>query len=392
MTVSGKPKTYALSAKAQQYCLGAMALGTIAFVVGLATDPGRAWANFLVGYFFWMSIAVGGVFFVSLQHITGSTWSIPVRRIPETFVAFIPVLAGLFVVLLFGMHHLYEWTHAEVVAHDALLQDKQVYLNIPFFAARQLLLLGVTYFVGRYLLRNSLRQDDSGDPLLTTRNVRMAGVFLLLFAWLYTFASFDLLMSLAPHWFSTIFGVYCFAGLFFSTVAMIVLWAVRLRKAGVLDGYVTTEHLHGLGKFMFAFTVFWAYIAFSQFMLIWYANLPEETPYMLARTTGAWLPVSIALMIGKFALPFALIITQSQKRNENWLFGVACWFVVAQWLDIYWMVFPTFGDKPVLGWMELGVFAGFTGLFCLVVGRRLGTVPVVAFRDPYIEEGIRHHQ
>ncbi|MBI4211239.1 MAG: hypothetical protein HY540_01240, partial [Deltaproteobacteria bacterium] len=180
-----------------------IAIGVVSFVIGLATDSQRAWANFLLEYFFWITVAIGGVFFVALQHITGSSWSAPLRRIPEAFVAYLPAAALLFIVLCFGLHSIYEWTHEQVVAQDAILKLKVGYLNIPFFAFRNVGLLAIAGIAGFLMTRNSLRQDVSGDIALTQKNTTISAVFLLLFAWSFSFASFDLIMSLAPHWFST---------------------------------------------------------------------------------------------------------------------------------------------------------------------------------------------
>lgn len=390
--VIARPKEWKMSARATKVCGAAVAVGLLAFVIGLFTDPQRAWANYLLNYFYWFALACGGLFFVAIQHISGSTWSIPVRRIPEMFVAYLPVAVVLFVVLLFGMHTLYEWTHAHVVEHDAILQGKAVYLNIPFFVLRTVAVFAVALGLGGWMVKNSLRQDQTGETRLSKLNVKISAPFLIIFAWAFSFASFDLMMSLAPHWFSTIFGVYCWSGGYFSALAMIAIWVIALRKRGAFGEYVTDEHYHGLGKLMWAFLVFWAYIAFSQFMLIWYANLPEETPYMLTRMTGDWKPVSIALMLGKFWLPFFFIITQPAKRNARCLMFTALWFLGAQWLDVYWMVFPTFFAVPVFGWMEVLMFAGFAGTFVLSVGKALSRVPLVAFRDPQIVEGMVHHQ
>jgi hypothetical protein len=387
-----QPKAFEWSDKAQKICLGLIAVGVLGFAVGLYVDPQRAWANFLLEYFYWLAIACAGIFFAALQHISGATWSIPVRRVGELFIAYLPVAAVLFVVLLFGVHTLYEWTHADVVAHDPILSQKASYLNVPFFVIRSVVFFALMFFGGGWLVKNSLRQDVTGDAKLSALNVKISAPFIILFAWLFSFVSFDLLMSLTPHWFSTIFGVYCWSGLFYSGLAMMTLWTIVLRRRGCVDGYVTTEHYHGMGKLMWAFLVFWAYIGFSQYMLIWYANIPEETPYMIVRSTGAWNCVSIALMVCKFGLPFFFIISQGLKRRERWLFAVTIWFLAAQWLDVYWMVFPTFFDTPVFGWMELSMLAGFSGAFFLSVGRKMSKVPVVAYRDPQILEGVHHHQ
>ncbi len=386
------PKKFQIPARARTFLFGCVAVGLLCFVIGLFVDADRAWHNYLLNYFFWMSIGLGGVFFTALQHITGSVWSVPIRRVSESMVAFLPVAAVLFLILFFGVHSLYDWTHADVVLKDPLLFGKQSYLNLPFFYIRNLLFLAAWTTAGYFFLRNSVSQDDTGALHWTKRNVKIAAAFLLFFAISYTLTSFDQMMSLEPHWFSTIFGIYCFAGLFFSALAVISIIVVLLKKGGYLP-IVNDSHLHDLGKLMFAFCVFWAYIAFSQFMLIWYGNLPEETFYMIQRVEGNWLPVSVALLLLKFVIPFFLLLPAGMKRKENYLLGVAVLVLVAHWIDCYWMVFPTLSPShPVFGWMEIGMIPGFLGLFGLSVGWLLSQVPVYPEKDPKLLDGVNFHQ
>ncbi|MBI4125156.1 MAG: molybdopterin oxidoreductase [Deltaproteobacteria bacterium] len=373
------------------FYLGLTALGAAAFFVGLGQDAGRAWHNYLLNYFFWFSLSISGLFFIALSYVTTSQWASPLKRVPEALTGFLPVAFVLLLILFAGSHHLYEWTHHEAVAGDPLLSGKRGYLNMPFFVIRNLLFFVLWIGVAFYLIRNSLRQDRTGAVELTFKNKKVSAPFLVLFGITFTLASFDLLMSLEPHWFSTIFGVYCFAGLFESGMAITILFVLALRRQGALRGVINENHLHDLGKLMFAFCVFWAYIAFSQYMLIWYGNLPEETPYMIRRTEGSWTPVALALLFGKFIVPFFLLLSRWAKRNEFFLALVAVWVLVFQYLDIYWIVFPTVG-APAFGWMELGILLGFLGLFVLSVTAVLQRIPPVARRDPWLEEGLSYHQ
>lgn len=386
-----QPKKFELSTGKKKLFLMLIGIGVASFAYALKTDPTRAWANYLTDYFYWMNISMAGLFFAALQHATNSQWSATIRRIGEVFIAYIPVSFVLFLGLLFGLHHLFEWSEASAVAHDHLLQVKSAYLNIPFFLVRHVALYVLMGTIGYKMVKNSLKQDEAPDPSLTLKNITLSSPFLALFAVLYTLASIDLIMSLSPHWFSTIFGVYCWAGLFFSGLAMIMFWTVTLRKKNVLSNFVTDDHLHDLGKLMFAFLVFWAYSAFSQYMLIWYANLPEETPYFILRTIGAYKPVSMALLLGKFLIPFFMLLTRPAKRSANWLLFMTVWFFAAQWIDVYWMVFPTFFKEPVFGLTEIGMFVGFLGLFFLSVSTYLAKVSPVAINDPWIEEALHYH-
>ncbi|MBI4366472.1 MAG: hypothetical protein HY543_06610 [Deltaproteobacteria bacterium] len=389
------PKSHPVrtSGRTRLVLIGAVGIGIATFLAGLGTHPERAWYNYLLNYFYWSCLGIAGVFFVALQYLTGSVWSVTVRRVAEAMAAFLPIAVVLLFGVIAGAHHLYEWTHADVVAAHHLLQKKSAYLNLPFFSLRNISFLLVWLVFGWLLVRNSVRQDDSGDPRLTITNTKLGGAFLLVFAVTFTLASFDLMMSIEPEWFSTIFGVYCFAGLFLSGVAMITLLAVTLYRRRAFGPYLHEHHLFDLGKLMLAFTVFWAYIAFSQFMLIWYADLPEETFYLIKRMSGAWLPVSWVLLVVKFIVPFLLLLPQGPKRRPGYLRALALWILAAHYLDCYWLVVPRFAPQgPVFGWMEIGIFIGFAGLFGLAVSTFLARVPLVPQRDPRLLEAVHFHQ
>lgn len=374
--------------------IGMAVLGLALFGVGLTVDAKRAWASFLHNHFFFMSLAIGGLFFAAIQWLTGAMWSAPVRRISESFTSYLPVAIVTFVVVAVGIHDLYHWSHPEAVKGDIVLEGKAGYLSTPFFIARNVIAMGLWIFFAMKMVGNSIKQDKEGGVALTFKNKALAPAFLILFAISFTMASFDQLMSLDPHWFSTMFGVYCFAGLFYSTLALTAVISVVLKRRGLLEGIVSEEHFHDLGKFMFAFTVFWAYIGFSQFMLIWYANLPEETGYFLHRFDGNWVWVSVFLLVGKFLTPFLVLLPRENKRNPNILFKVGIFMLIAQWIDILWVVQPEFfKDGPRFFWIEAGTAIGFIGLFGTMVLRFLSRNNVVAIKDPRLVEAVfNHHQ
>lgn len=368
------------------------AIGVVAFLAALQGDSKRAWFAFIQGHFFFMSLALGGIFFAAIQWLTGAMWSAPVRRVGEAFTAYIPVAIVTFALLYFGLHDLYIWTHPEHVKGDILLEGKAAYLNVPFFMVRNLAVLAALYFLTKKMIGNSIAQDADKNYKHTARNKALAPAFLLVFGVGFTMASFDQLMSLAPHWFSTMFGVYCFAGLFYSFLAALTIAVVLLRRKGVLTGIVNDNHLHDLGKFMFAFTVFWAYIGFSQFMLIWYANLPEETFYFSDRFSGGWFYVSVFLLVGKFMTPFFFLLPRDAKRSEKVLLGVGAWMLLAQWVDLLWIAQPEYSRTgPVVGWQEIGTTLGFAGVFGLMVVRFLSKHNAVAVGDPRLAESVFHH-
>jgi hypothetical protein len=367
-------------------------IGLAALAGGIAMDAKRGWSSLLLNHFFFMSLAVGGLFISAIQFLTSAMWSAPIRRLSESFTAYLPVVLLATIVIFFGIPQIYEWSHPEVVKGDIILEHKAAYLNVPFFIIRNLVAIAIWFFFAKKIVGNSVAQDANGDLVYTNRNKVLAPIFLILFAVAFSMASIDLLMSLDPHWFSTMFGVYTFAGLFTSSLAMTALFAIKLRRNGMLKEVVNENHLHDIGKFMFAFTIFWAYIAFSQFMLIWYANLPEETMYFMHRLEGKWYYVSVFLLFGKFLVPFFALLPREAKRSESRLIKVAIWMLFAHWIDLIWIVQPEFfREGPRIGWIEIAGLVGFAGLFGLTVTRFLSKNSVLAARDPKLAESVFHH-
>lgn len=384
-----------------QIASGAKALFAILALVGVVTvaagfsagQGARVWANILTNYFFYMCLAVGAVFFVALQYVTNAMWSVPLRRAAEGLSSFLPVAAIIaLLILTMGGHSLYEWTHEHVVSHDALIAAKAGYLNPKFAIIRTVVVFALWILMAKKMVGNSLAQDVTGDVGFTLRNNAWSAAFIPFFAIGFSFLCYDYMMSLEPHWFSTMFAVYGFAGLIYSTFAAIMVVTILMRRRGLLP-HLNENHLHDLGKLMFAFNVFWAYIGFSQFMLIWYANLPEETVYYLRRLEGNWQWLMWGLLIFKFIVPFFVLMPREAKRNEKTLMFMSVYMLVWHWIDVYVMVMPNFATgNPVFGWIEIGMALGFLGLFVTVVALFYGRVPAMAFRDPRILEAVQHHQ
>lgn len=387
-----KPGHFHLPKTLRNFFIAFVVIGLTSFVITLFTDPTRAWYNYLIGYFYWMSIGLFGAFFTAIHHATGAQWSTPIRRLSEGMSSFLPVAALLLIVLFFGMHHLYEWTHPEEVAKSAVLVGKSGYLNTPFFIVRSLIGMGVWVGFAWYLCKQSLAQDSLGGVALTKLLMRASFIFLPLFAVTFSLASFDDIMSIEPHFYSTIFAVYQFASLFNTGVTTLTIIVILMLKRGLVKGLVTEHHIHDLAKWMFTFTVFWAYIAFSQYMLIWYANLPEETFYFLKRQANGWAYWGIALALMKFVIPFFLLIGKWAKLKYNYIMAVGVLMLVASWVDLYWNIAPAFVEHARLGWQEPGIFIGFMGLFGLTVSRFYSRHPLVPVKDPYLVDGVNHTQ
>ena len=362
-----------------------------ALALAMTTEHGwdRLLETYLISYSLFLALTLGALFFVMLQHVTRAGWSVVIRRIAETMATNIWLMAILVIPIVLGMHHLYHWSHLEEAAHDPILAAKMGFLNPTFFVARLVVYFAIWGLLAWFFYRTSVRQDSTRDPALTIKMERVSAFGLILFALSANFVAFDLLMSLDPHWFSTIFGVYFFA------VSVVVFYAVMpktlvaLQSRGILDGAVTVEHYHDLGKFLFAFTVFWAYIAFSQYMLIWYGNIPEETEWYLKRQTGDWTWVSLALIIGHFVIPFLILISRYVKRRPVLLAGVGVYMVLMTWMDIYWLVMPEFSPGVArFGLMDILCFMGLTGVYSLVLALMLRRHSLIPVGDPRLHESL----
>lgn len=366
-------------------------IGLAAVVMGAFVDRERFFHAYMLAVLFWVSIGLGGLFFTMLHHITGATWSVVVRRLSENMMATIPIGAILFIPILFGMHDLYHWSHPELVAADKMLQMKSAFLNVTFFSIRTAIYFTVWILLGRALYNASRKQDIEPEKDHLTRMRNLSGGGMVLFALTITFAGFDWLMSLNPHWYSTIFGAYFFAGSLVSVLAMLTFVAIYLNRKGVLGDKITLEHYHDLGKLMFGFTVFWGYIGGSQYFIIWYANLPEETVWYLDRWQGSWQYVTLLIVFGHFALPFITLIFQQVKRNLTIMRLVAGWILLMHAVDLYWLILPTYyGAKhgAHFSWMDPVAIIGVGGIFIWYFFRKLLSAPVIPVGDPYLEESI----
>jgi hypothetical protein len=387
-----EPKKFELPSNLKMIFLGLVGLGLLGFVAGFAVDQKRVWHAYLTSYFYFTSLALGGLFFTAIQHAVRAGWSVNIRRLSESLTAFMPVvfIGGL---LLFASGtNLYMWLDPETVANDSIIKGKSAYLNFGFWAVRLILFAGLWMYFTNKIVGYSVAQDQDGSESWTHKLVPVSIGFVMVFALSYSLFSVDLLMSLEPHWFSTIFGVYCFAGLFQSTLAVLVLMALYCQSKGYVNGLMTMDHVHDLAKFMKGFTVFWAYIAFSQFMLIWYANLPEETIYYLHRSHGGWMEISMSLLVFKFIVPFVALLPRWAKRTPRHLVMVCLLILVMQYVDLFWMIYPNFNhDSVSFSWMEIMVFLGFLGGFLFLVTTWLSKHNLVPIKDPRIHESLSHH-
>lgn len=368
-------------------------VGLAATAVLGARNPHQALLSGLVAWAFYLSLVLGALFFVLIQHLTRAGWSVVLRRLAEGVAANAGLMAILGAVLMLlalkGGVPLFEWTDPARVAAEPLVARKAPYLNPTFFVVRALICFAAWTAMGGWFLRQSLRQDDSGDPGLTIRMQKVAGPAMILFAITLTIAAVDFLMSLEPTWYSTMFGVYYFSGSTLAFLSVLPLLTFLLQRSGRLTGVVTLEHYHDMGKLIFAFTVFWTYIAFCQYMLYWYANIPEETIWFAKRQTGEWTSFSWFLLIGRFFAPFLLLISRAPKRRPAVLVVFATWTLFMHWIDMYYVVMPH-ASPGIVPWSLLDVtsFLGVGGLFVAVLARRFGANSLIPRKDPRLAESL----
>jgi hypothetical protein len=369
--------------RSQRALLGAGALGLVAALAGALVEPVQFFHSYLVAYLFFIGIALGSLGLVSLNHVTGGRWGVVIRRICEAAMRTLPLLLVLFVPLLFGLGHLYEWAIPEHVAHDALLQRKAPYLNVPFFIVRLGIYFAVWLVVTRYLVRWSRQQDETGDPALVQRLQFLGRGALLLYSLTMTFAAVDWAMSLEPHWFSTIYGILMIGGQVLSAFAFVIPVLLLVADREPFEHLVTAEQFHDLGKLMLAFVMLYAYFAFSQYLIIWSANLPEETPWYLARTTGGWQYVAVLVLFLQFVLPFVILLSRNLKRNARRLAAVALVVLAARLLDLFWLVTPAFSPaRFAIHWMDVAAVFGIGGVWLSYFVWQLRDQPLLPLRDP----------
>ena len=355
-------------------------------------DIQRFLQSYLFAFAFFLSLGLGALFFVLVSYVMRAGWSVTIRRISEDLAASLWLALPLFVPIVLGSAYLYQWAQPETVAHDPLLQHKAAYLNVPFFSIRWAVYFAVWIGLSQFFYRVSGKQDETGDPALTLRMERVSAPGILLFSITVTFASFDLLMSLDAHWFSTIFGVYFFAGCMASFFALLAIVVITIQHFGILKHSVTVEHLHDIGKLIFAFIVFWAYIAFSQYLLIWAGNLPEETGWYARRQEGDWMWASLALLVGHFALPFLFLMSKHIKRRKALLAVAALWVLAMHAFDLYWIIMPQ-KQFDASGRIPFHVFdliclVGFGLLFFAATKGAMRRRSLIPEKDPRLHEAL----
>jgi hypothetical protein len=367
-------------------------IGGISLVGTAVLSPQRFWANLLLASYLLVGLGLAGTFFVALQYMCNASWSVAFRRVPEALASLLPV-GGVGVLAILFLHpSLYPWARPPLIGEEELHGFKAVWLSLPFFWARAVFYMLLWFGLARAILRNSRQQDRNPNPEYTRANIRYSAAYLVVFGLTFWIASMDWIMSLEPHWSTTMFGVYNFAGLFLGGLAAIILLVIFLRRTTSLRDFVNEEHLHDLGKLLFAFSTFWMYIWFSQYMLIWYANISEETTYYILRQHGFWGPIFLLNIFLNWIIPFVVLMPVSSKRNPSTLAKVAIIVLAGRWVDLYLMIFPPLiGQTPSFGLWEIGFIVGVLATAWLTFQRSIDQASLVPLNDPSLEESL-HYQ
>ena len=398
-------------------------IGRLAALILAAFSAESFFRGYIVAFCFFLSIALGGLFFILLQHLTRAGWSVLIRRVAENLAGVLPTLAVLALPIVLcvaigwpeAIKQVYSWRAFDSHVHPPagtfaatahhLLEHKSGYLNPVFFVIRIVGYFAIWIWLVRFFRGNSIRQDETGDPQLTSAMQTRSAPGMLLFALTLTFCAVDLLMTLDPFWFSTIFGVYFFSGSNVAVYASLAIIMTLLQRAGRLQHSLTTEHYHDVGKLMFAFVIFWAYIGFSQYMLIWYANLPEETGWYRLRQQDGWQYLSLFLLFGHFVAPFLALLSRWPKRDASTLVAAAVWMLIMHWFDMFWLVMPhaaevimpedprfhTLQNAALSIWDYLQCAActlGIGGIFVWSLVRNMAEASLVPTRDPRLPESL----
>ncbi len=379
-------------------------VGLAACAAGFALDREDFFRAYLIAYLFWLGIALGSMALMMVHHMSGGAWGLVIRRIFEASSRTLPALAILFLPLLLGMQELYPWTHADHVAHDTALQHKAAYLNTPFFLARTVFYFACWIVLAWLLNRWSLEQDRDHVESATRKMQMLSGAGLVVYGLTITFASVDWVMSINPHWFSTIYGFLFMGGQALAALAFTVVVAAILSRRRPMEGVYNVGHFHDLGKLMLAFVMLWAYFNFSQYLIIYSGNLAEEVPYYLARTTAGWQYLALLLVAFHFALPFALLLSRDLKRSANRLLTVALGVLLMRLVDLFFLITPDFapdgtnlhlatggeahGTQLFAHWLDLAAPIGIGGIWLWLFLTQLAKRPLLPIRDPHLAQAL----
>jgi hypothetical protein len=377
----------------RQFGMIAGVLGVVLALIGFfMSGVDRFYQAYLVAYTFWMGVILGSMALLMVQHLSGGVWGIVLRRPFEAAVRTLPFMTVLFLPIFLGMHSLYEWSHEGIAETDPIIAAKALYLNTPFFVVRQVIYFAIWNVIGFLLTKWSHEHDRTGDPALLGKLATISGAGLVIYFLTVTFAMVDWTMSVNPHWFSTIWGMLYIGGQGLSAFAFGIVVLVMLARVAPLNRVLTSHHFHDLGKFLFAFLMLWAYLQFSQFLIIWSANIPEEIPHYLNRWENSWKYLSIFIVVGHFMVPYALLLSRDLKRNYIKLQIIAAWILFARIADYWWHVAPELHkDGLTISLLDVALPLVLGGIFISLFVAQLGGRSLLPVNDPALEKALHHH-
>ena len=389
--------TVAKNTKLISYAL--IAIGLIATALGFINDAHRAWPSLLINNYYFLAISAFAIFFVALQYVSEAAWAIPFKRVAEGISSYF-IVGGIFILLIIiagAMHwnHIWHWMvtgimDPEAENYDYIIAGKQAYLNAPFFFIRAAVYIFGWWYASKRLIALSRKEDTEGGLSSHKRSITISAIFIGFFGYTSSMMAWDWIMSIDTHWFSTLFGWFVFSSMGVTGFTTIAILAIYLKKKGYLE-YVNENHIHDLGKWIFSFSVLWTYMWFSQFMLIWYSNIPEEVTYYLARWDNYNFLFWVTSLIN-FIFPLLILMSRDGKRNFNYIVTVGVIVLIGHWFNVFLLIAPgTLGEHWHIGYIEIGMFLGFLGLFLLVVHNALTKAPLFVKNHPYADESIHHH-
>ncbi len=372
--------------------ISALIIGIITLLLslfGAFANTQQFYQSYLFSFLFWLGLSLGCLGWLGLHHLVGGGWGFAIQRLLEAGTRTLPLMALLFIPLYFGMHEIYVWSRPEIVANDAILLDKSIYLNIPFFWVRALVYFSTWFGFAFFLNKWSKMQDETGDVNLTRKMVRLCGPLLVFYVLTMTFASFDWGMSLEPHWFSTIYGFLFVVGQGLAAMAFMVIMAYTLSKREPLSRVFKPKHFHDYGNLMFAFILLWAYMSFSQFLIIWTGNLPEEIPWYLRRIKGGWEVLAVGLVLFHFIVPFFLLLMRFFKKRAELLFKIAIFMIFIRMVDLFWYIAPAFHpEKLTVNWLDIILPVSMGGIWLAYYIQQLKNRALIPLYDPRVKEAL----
>jgi hypothetical protein len=366
-------------------------IGALLLVVGLFADPFQFYRSYLWAYIFCVGLASGSLAWLMLQYLSGGAWGVVIRRPAEAAARTMPLLALMFIPIVIGIPNLYDWSHLDKIKGDEVMMHKVKYLNVPFFLERAVLYFAGWILISWLLNKWSAREDVEGGLVWRRKMAAISGPGLVFWGFSVTFMSIDWLLSIDPHWFSTMYGLLIIAGQGLSSLAFLITLMVALSAREPMRTVLTHRHLHDLGKLMLALVMVWAYFSFSQFLIIWAGNLPEEIPWYLSRLRGGWQYIALALVLGHFVLPFALLLSRDIKRNFRLLRGVAVFVLFMRLVDLYWVIEPEFRKGQIaFSWMDIAAPLGVVGIWLAYFFLQLEKRSLLPINEPELMEALEH--